>query len=204
MATLFLAVIEAEPEARERLAKLSEERGWKTGRYDSIATFAAAEEENTPHLLLFSVPGLPADGGDFDGLGDLRAWREKNPQTQIVLLLPASYPSGDRLALILGARHILHAPFRAEDLSQILAMAAQGIGKRTRRSAVEKRARANGGFEEIIGVSERILEVLALARKVAASDMTSIMITGECGTERARSRARCTSRARGTTAPSSR
>ena len=182
MSTLLLSIVEAEAESRERLAKISEERGWKAERHDTVAAFADAERESAPHLLLLSVP----DGfGAVDGDGDiprLRAWRERNTQTQIVLLLPPAYEAGDRLALILGARHILHTPCRAEDLSQILAMAAQGIGKRTRRSAIEKRTREKGGFEEIIGVSERMLDVLALARKVAASDTTSIMITGECGT----------------------
>ena len=182
MSTLHLSIIEAEDESRERLAKMCEERGWQAERSDSVASFVAAERESAPHVLVLSVPDGFGAGDENDGVPTLREWRERNAQTQIVLLLPPNHPAGDRLALILGARHILHAPYRAEDLSQILAMAAQGIGKRTRRSAVEKRTRERGGFEEIIGVSERMLEVLALARKVAESDTTSIMITGECGT----------------------
>jgi transcriptional regulator with PAS, ATPase and Fis domain len=47
---------------------------------------------------------------------------------------------------------------------------------------LEKRAAVREGFAEIIGASERMSEVIDLARKVAASDTTSIMITGECGT----------------------
>jgi transcriptional regulator with PAS, ATPase and Fis domain len=47
---------------------------------------------------------------------------------------------------------------------------------------LEKRAAAREGFEEIVGESERMSAVIELARKVAASDTTSIMITGECGT----------------------
>ena len=47
---------------------------------------------------------------------------------------------------------------------------------------LEKRAAVREGFAEIVGASERMSEVIDLARKVAASDTTSIMITGECGT----------------------
>ena len=114
MSTLSLSVVEAEPAERERLARMSEERGWKAQRYASVADFAAAESEGAPHLLLFSVPDGFGNREDDADVSDLRSWRERNPQTQIVLLLPANHEHGDRLALILGARHILHAPFRAE------------------------------------------------------------------------------------------
>jgi two-component system response regulator AtoC len=182
MPTLNASIIEADAEARETLAKLCEECGWNTKRFASIADFVAARHKREYQMLVLSL-----DEGDFQNNDDpaqaaLRSWRENHLQTQLILLVSERFPTGDRLALMLGARHILYKPFRGEDVTQILSNAAQGIGRRTRRSALETRAKQREGFEEIIGVSSRMLEVIELAKKVAASDTTSIMITGECGT----------------------
>jgi len=182
MPTLNASIIEAETEARETLVKLCEECGWKAKAFASIADFTATRHKREYQMLILSMgEGAPAIDSDHN-LAALRSWRESHLQTQLFLLVPEQFPTGDRLALMLGARHILYRPYRDEDISQILSMAAQGIGRRTRKSALETREKQREGFEEIIGVSARMLEVLALAKKVAASDTTSIMITGECGT----------------------
>jgi two-component system response regulator AtoC len=182
MSTLSICIIEAQAEVRGILMRLCKESGWRAKAFASISDFTAAESTNECQMLLLSLGEGEAFDENEPALSALRSWRENHSQTQLVLFLSAGFPTGDRLALLLGARHILYKPYRTEDVTQILATAAQGIGKRTRRNALETRERQREGFEEIIGVSERMLEVISLARKVAASDTTSIMITGECGT----------------------
>ena len=182
MPTLNISIIEASADDRGILARLCEESGWRAKAYASISDFAAAQRKKECQMLLLSLGEGDAADENEPAAAALRSWRENYPQTQLVLLLSARFPTGDRLALILGARHVLYKPYRSEDVTQILATAAQGIGKRTRRSELETRGKEREGFEEIISVSERMLEVIELARKVAASDTTSIMITGECGT----------------------
>jgi two-component system response regulator AtoC len=182
MSILNIGVVETSAEDREILARLCEESGWRARAFTSISDFFAAQRKKEYQMLFLSL----GEGGAVDAGGAataaLRSWHEDHPQTQLVLFLPAQFPTGDHLALTLGARHILYKPYRSEDVTQILATAAQSISKRTRRSALETRVKQHEGFEEIIGVSERMLEVMALARKVASSDTTSVMITGECGT----------------------
>jgi len=182
MPSLNASIIDAAVESRKTLAGLCEERGWKAASFESVSAFATAERETDPQLLLFALPDGGAQSAIETDLSLLRSWKESRHQTQLVLLLPADSPASDRLALILGARHILHKPFHVEDISQILATVAQGIGRRTRKSTLETRAKQRAGFEEIIGESERMIEVIDLARRVAAGDTTSIMVTGECGT----------------------
>jgi two-component system response regulator AtoC len=182
MSTLNLSIIEAETVARGNLAKLCEECGWKTSGFASIADFTAARHRREYQMLILSPGESDCANEDAPDLAVLRGWREEHPQTQLVLLVSERCPAADRLALTLGARHILCKPCRSEDIVQILSMVAQGVGKRTRRSALETRTKQHEGFQEIIGVSKRMIEVIELARKVAASDTTSIMITGECGT----------------------
>ena len=182
MSSLQVSIIEASAEGRKNLTKLCNECGWKPKAFATIPEFLGATHKGEYQLLLLAVPeGLAADDNNSE-LSTMRSWRESHRQTQLVLLLPQSCPTGDRLALVLGARHILNEPWRSEDINHILATVAQGIGKRTRRSALETRAKQREGFEEIISVSDRMLEVIELAQKVSGSDTTSIMITGECGT----------------------
>ena len=182
MSHLNASIIETAADERESLARLCEESGWQAKGFASVGDFAEARHKAEYQILFISLSeGAPAEDIETT-LAGLRAWRESHPQTQIVLLAPEDFHAADRVALIVGARHILHKPYRDEDVAQILAAVAQGVGKRTRRSVLEKRAAVREGFAEIVGASERMSEVIDLARKVAASDTTSIMITGECGT----------------------
>jgi len=182
MPNLDASIIESTPGVRENLERLCEESGWQARGFASVGEFAAAQHTTEYQILLVSLEGGAPSGDNETTLSGLRAWRESHPQTQIVLLAPEDLQAADRAALIVGARHILHKPCRDEDVAQILSAVAQGVGKRSRRSVLEKRAAVREGFAEIVGESERMSEVIDLARKVAASDTTSIMITGECGT----------------------
>jgi DNA-binding NtrC family response regulator len=182
MSQLNASIIETAAAARESLLRLCEECGWQAKGFASAGDFAEARHKTEYQLLLISLnEGAPAEDIETT-LAGLRSWRESHAQTQIVLLAPEDFHAADRAALIVGARHVLQKPYRYDDVAQILAAVAQGVGKRTRRSVLEKRAAVREGFAEIVGASERMSEVIELARKVAASDTTSIMITGECGT----------------------
>ncbi len=182
MPQLIASIIESSDAVRENLARLCEESGWRAKRFSSVGDFIAARHPREFQMLLLSLDeGAPAQDAE-SALAPLCAWREDHPQSQIVLFAPEGYQAADRAALVVGARHVLHKPYREEDVSQILAAAAQGVVRRTRTRMLEKRAAAREGFEEIVGASERMSAVIELARKVAASDTTSIMITGECGT----------------------
>jgi two-component system response regulator AtoC len=182
MLTLNVSIIEASEASRETLTKLCVESGWKPRSFASIEEFAAAARGSDCQLLFLSAPDSWVSGGDEAELRTVRSWRETHRQTQLVLLTPQTCPAADRFALALGARYTLASPWRKEDVVHILVTVAQGVGKRTQSRALATRARRQEGFEEIIAVSDRMLDVLALARKVAAADTTSIMITGECGT----------------------
>ena len=182
MASLSVGIVESEAGNRNSLTLICEESGWKAKCFASIPELVAAASKREYPLIILSLPESSAGEEDGAEISALRTWRDEHTQTQLILLLPKDYAGADRLALILGARHILYKPYRAKDLTKILAMAAQGIGMRKRKSALEQRARQPQGFEEIIAASEQMLGVIELARKVARSDTTSIMITGECGT----------------------
>lgn len=182
MLSLKLNCIDADEQSREELCRTCAEAGWNTQDCPTIDAFLTNAKRGGFSLFIYSHPN---DSGEQSGDADvsrLKTWLDKHPQTQLILLLSEGFSSGDRLALTLGARHVLNKPYRKDDLTKILAMVAQGVGERKRRNALTKRLKSPEGFEEIIGISNQIRELIALSKKVAVSDSTSIMITGECGT----------------------
>jgi DNA-binding NtrC family response regulator len=182
MKILRLHLIDPDEAGRAGLVKDCEGFGWKVRSFSSIGEFLEARQLKDAMLLILSPPeGFDAEAKAQE-FSRLTAWREEHNQTQLMLLLPKGFPAADRLALELGARHILFRPYRNEDLAKILVNTASGVAVRTRNKALESRAHEPEGFESIIGVSAAIRDVLELAKRVAESDCTSVMITGECGT----------------------
>lgn len=180
--SLKLYCIDSNEQSRNELCRASEEVGWKPKSFQTIDAFISACKCNGPPLCIYAHPGDSDEQASARDVSRLKSWLNKHAQTQLLLLLPEGFPSDDRLALTLCARLTLHRPYRKEDLTKILAMVAQGVGERKRINALNKRLKSSEGFEEIIGVSNQIQEVIALSKKVAESDSTSVMITGECGT----------------------
>jgi two-component system response regulator AtoC len=177
-----IAIIEADEGARDRTITLCEDSGWRPEGYASLAAFLDGTRASEPDVLVYSVPDAWNERVQEQIVARLESWRRENEKSQLLLLLPSGFESGDRLALKLGARNILYRPVDDTDISSILRKAAEGIGKRTRRRELRRRLDTPAGFEEILGTSSRIREVIELAERVAGSDFTSVMILGEPGT----------------------
>ncbi len=177
-----LVIIEPDPKGQEALGTICEECGWNARAYPALDEFLEAAPDKAPDCLIWSVP----EGGeqeDWDKVAtSLKKWHDDNQETQLVLLLPEGFFGGDRFSLKINARNTLYKPYEHSDIAGILAGAAGAIGKRSRQRALEKRLETSHGFGEIIGNSKKISEVIELAKKVAESDFTSVMILGEPGT----------------------
>ena len=105
MSNLYVSIIEAEADSRDVLEKLCEGCGWSVKTFASIADFTGARHRRDYQLLLVSMPDGAHIGDAADPeLAALRSWRQNHPQTQLVLLVPDTLSTADRLALILGAR----------------------------------------------------------------------------------------------------
>ncbi|MCK4236815.1 MAG: sigma-54-dependent Fis family transcriptional regulator, partial [Candidatus Krumholzibacteria bacterium] len=180
--SLILHLIDSGDQNSKDLVRYCKEAEWKVKTFTSIDEFLSADPSDRAPLLIFSVPDDCGGQSCDTDFSRLQSWREEHSQTQLILLLSKGFSSGDRLALELGARQVLYKPCLQKDITKVLSMTAQGVGQRKRTNALRKRLKAPQGFEAIIGVSGLIKKVIDLAKKVASSDCTSVMITGECGT----------------------
>lgn len=179
---LKLYLIEYDDRSLKLLKRDCEDAGWKVKRFESVSEFTASRRLQAVPLLIFSVPIGRTDEEFENDTAELQNWLDENSGTQLLLLLKGDFGAGDRLALKLRARNVLHKPYRTEDLYRTLSMVAQGVGHRNRIRALNERHQQPVGFEQIISVSESMSSVIELAQTVTRSDYTSIMITGENGT----------------------
>jgi DNA-binding NtrC family response regulator len=171
-------IICSDGELLRTLAVECEESGWTVSRFTEPAGFLSAHEDEAPPAVILVLDGAVTE---YD-LAPMKKWHEGQRTSQLVLLMPQDLSGGDRLALHIGARHSLYIPHDSGDLRRILAGIAEGLGRRRIDEAVRERQKAWDGAHDILGASRAITEVMELAAKVAASETTSVMITGENGT----------------------
>jgi DNA-binding NtrC family response regulator len=179
---LVLDIISSDQDVLSSVADECAESGWTVSRFSGVNDFTSERVTSSPPVLIFN--GSEDVAGD-DGSREvmlLVEWLDRNPGTQLILLIPESIRSEDNLALKLGARHQLHIPYESRDLHTILSQIAGGLGKRKLDEAVRERTIKPKGFDGIIGVSDAMQEIIELAIKIGKSDCTSVMITGENGT----------------------
>ena len=180
--SLVLDIICSDPDLLPAVANDCAESGWDVSSFSSAGDFILERENSAPPVLIF----INSDGaGEQDTSPQIEAlidWHGLNASTQLILLLPEGARNEDNIALRLGARHQLHMPYQSRDLHLILGQIAGGLGKRRLDEAIREHTSKPEGFDDIIGVSEAMQEVISLASKVGKSDCTSVMITGENGT----------------------
>ncbi len=144
---------------------------------DGEAAWSALEAQDFDVLLCdINMPRL-------DGIALLRRLREKsqNPPEVIMLTGQATVESAIE-AMKLGAYDYLTKPYRINELSVLVAQAADKqklkIDNQRLRAQIERTHQKMPG---IVAQSPQMKEVLRLVQRVAPSD-TSVLITGESGT----------------------
>ncbi|MGB7972408.1 MAG: sigma-54 dependent transcriptional regulator [Candidatus Deferrimicrobiaceae bacterium] len=84
-------------------------------------------------------------------------------------------------AMKLGAFHYITKPFKVVEVVHLVDRALEMTGVKKENIHLKKQAIGRYQFENIIGISEKVRQMLSLVSKVAASDAT-VLILGESGT----------------------
>jgi DNA-binding NtrC family response regulator len=132
--------------------------------------------ENDWDLLLLDMR-LP----DSHGLGLLREIREKKPD-QLIMMMTAYSSIEDAVeAIKLGAQDYIKKPFEAEELLLRIKRAFETTALRREVSATRERLKGGSGLKAVVGETAAMREVHELVRRVAASEASTVLITGESG-----------------------
>ncbi len=162
-----------------RMALCEALKSWEyeTAEADSVASAKAAFTAEDPPIVLLDID-LP----DGSGL-DILTWiKDQSPETIAVMITGNVDVENTVAALRGGAHDFIGKPVRIEELRVTLRNATET--RELRREVRQARSERKRGldFNEIIGESEAMQKALELARRVAASDVSSILLNGETGT----------------------
>ncbi len=174
MAIGVLIVTESQAD-REWLAELVSSLGhWPICPATSDQVVASPPAD----VALLDLDNFGADGW----LDSLAACKSRNERMQVLALGTRSLEEAERLSRSHRVRTILPKPVDGAYLGEILNDIARSV---RRREVSEALSRAQGevhSFDRIITADEDFLEIIRTARRVAASDATSVLILGESGT----------------------
>ena len=166
----------------ERLIRWSLEQTLTKGGYEVTAASTgeaalAAIREDPPDLILLDLK-LP----DTDGLQVLRQIKELNPLIQVLIMTAYADVGTAVEAMKLGAYDYLAKPIDFDNLAVTIRNALEASQLKRKVKLLSERHLHRYHFDRIVGTSRGIRDVIALARKVARSAGTTVLIQGESGT----------------------
>ncbi len=150
---------------------------YETVEADSVSSAKKAHADEDPSIVLLDID-LP----DGSGLDVLTYIKERTPET-IAVMITGNVDVGNSVAALRGGAHdFIGKPVRIEELRVTLRNAAETRELRREVDRVRTEIKRGFSFEEIIGESDSMKKAIDLARRVAVSDVASILLNGETGT----------------------
>jgi DNA-binding NtrC family response regulator len=168
-------VADDEDTFRRLLLRELREMGFKVqGAATGREVLNALDKEDFDALLLdVRMP-------EMDGLSVLKAVKESHPLTEVVMLTGFGTIDSAISAIKSGAYHYLTKPCKLEELEAILTKACERRRLERRNVILQQELSRRDRFDDFVGSSPKLAEVLRLIAKVAHSDST-VLIQGESG-----------------------
>ena len=166
----------------DRFVRMALSEALRTWEYeiveaDTVKSAKRVFTDEEPDIVLLDID-LP-DGSGLDVLNEIK---ELSPET-IAVMITGNVDVGNSVAALRGGAHdFIGKPVRLEELRVTLRNASET--RTLRREVKQARAERKRGFSfsEIIGESDSMKKAIDLARRVAESDVGSILLNGETGT----------------------
>jgi DNA-binding NtrC family response regulator len=154
-------------------------RGWGYEPLE-VSTVAAALESfdvERPSAVLQDV-NLP----DGSGLDALLEYKKRLPQA-IVIMITGNVQLEDTIAALRGGAYdFIGKPVRLGELQVTIRNGIETGRLRREVRLLRREQERRFSFDQIIGQSPAMAEMIRLARKVAASEASSVLLLGESGT----------------------
>ncbi|HUO61280.1 MAG TPA: sigma-54 dependent transcriptional regulator [Candidatus Acidoferrales bacterium] len=171
-------IVDDEKLVRWSLRQKCEEWGFHVLEADHGAAALRLAQNETPDLLLLDVR-LP----DMNGIAVLEQMKAANSAPRAVIMITADPQLEDvKHALKLGAYDFVGKPLNFDELSVTVKNALEATRLRAENETLRGEVRRRTGYHEVVGVSQRMTELMAFVNKVAASEATTILVQGESGT----------------------
>jgi two-component system response regulator AtoC len=154
-------------------------RGWG---YEALEAGSIAEaltlfDAEQPSAVLQDI-NLP----DGSGLSALVSYKKRQPQT-IVIMITGDVQLENTIAALRGGAHdFISKPVHLSELQVTIRNGVETGKLRREVQTLRKQQGQRFSFDQIIGASPAMTEMITLARKVSASEASSVLLIGESGT----------------------
>src|SRR5574341_1246971 len=154
-------------------------RGWgfEPIEAQTVAAAIAAFDADPPAAVLLDI-NLP----DGSGLDALRQMRHREPEA-IVIMITANVLVDETIAALRGGAYdFIGKPINLEELQVTIRNGIEASRLRREVKLFRRERAQQFSFEQIIGNSPAMRDMLAIAQKVAESEVSSVLLQGESGT----------------------
>lgn len=172
-----ILIVDDDRAVRWALNQAVQSWGYETAEAGSVAEAIETFRETEPSVVLLDID-LP-DGSGLDVLNNIK---EQQPEAIVIMITGNVSVPNTITALRGGAHDFIGKPVKLEELRVTL---RNGLETKSLRREVKHARRERSiqfSFEQIIGESAPIQKAKELARRVAASDVLSVLLQGETGT----------------------
>ena len=173
---------------RETLAQGIEGQGCTVLVADHVDDFSALPGSDRCSLAIldFGSDAMLGVGGSTSlKIGDrreaVRLLKGRSPRMQLALWLDRSAAAEAAEMNELGIRNIYLKPVRFEPIQGLLQAAARSAAQHARQQRETARVQEEFRFDRIVGESPAIRAAIDLAKNVASSSATSVLVLGESG-----------------------
>lgn len=134
-------------------------------------------DSEAPAVTLLDI-NLP-DGSGLDVLREIR----KRESDAVVIMITANVLVDDTIAALrAGAYDFIGKPINLDEIHITIRNGIEAKELRKEVSLIHREQAGTFSFDQIIGNSPAMVEMKALARKVAASEVSNVLLQGESGT----------------------
>lgn len=177
MQTQRILVVDDETSLRTALFRALDQRGYQVITAGSKQEAFKMCQADRPFDLVLVDLKLP----DGDGLELMTELKAVHPSTTFIVLTGFATIEIAVEATRRGAYHFITKPFNLDEVINIVQKVLSHKNLETENHQLRSALHKQYKFDNIIGQSEKIIEVLDMVERVAESDST-VLITGESGT----------------------
>lgn len=177
MSTYSLLIVDDEILTVNNLKKVLEKDNYEVYVADSGEMALEIIEKYKPHLVLLDLmlPGI-------SGIEVLKHVKALERETIVIMMTAYEILEKAVEAMKLGAYDYLLKPFKINDLKNTIRRALETLSLRIRVLEHLESEKGRYYFGKIASESQKMKEVVEIARRVAASDKTTVLLQGESGT----------------------